>query len=493
MTRGNAAAWFSAALLATLTLTHAGYDTSEGSDHVRTALHWLETGTLGQPSQPAGIFVRGTDGRFYPADELGNILWVMPGALAGLGLEALLGRHVAGSDARVAELAASFLSPVFVAATALGFWKWLEWGFAAGLRLRLASSTLLVFATLLLPYSRSLSDVVATGCWITWGGALAARTAARGDTRSAVLAGVCLGFACLTRVTAAVAVVPIFIAMTARLHGTARWRLAGIVMAGALPSVLALMWFNDLRMGSAFLPAEMHPQFARTQPGSGSLAAGIAGLLFSPGKSIVLFAPAMLIAAAGWPRMWRASRAGALVAAATLLLFLAAHGSLASWHGDWGWGPRYFVSIIPVLWLPAIFVLPALASRGPARAAIASLLAISIAVQTAAIVVNWQYQYQAMRADGRMHDGMPWSIDNQLTDALRAAAGNVARMAGADVPARELPFVSRATYLASTGINVWWVTSIRAGVPPVPVAAAALALVLFAGFAWRRVFRLARR
>lgn len=491
MTRGRAAAsWFSAALAATLTLAHPGYDTSEGTDHVRTALHWLETGSLGQAEQPAAIFVRGTDGLFYPADELGNILWVTPGAAAGLAVESLFGRDVGGANERAANLTASFLPVLFITAMAAGFWKWIEWGFAAGPRLRALATALLVFATMLLPYARSLSDVVATGAWLTWGGAFAARAAVRLDTPSALLSGLCLGFAFLTKLTAGVGILPIVLGMMAKAPANRRWTLAAVVFAGALPSLAAVMWFNDLRMGSPFLPAEMHPQYARTQPGGGSLLAGIAGLLFSPGKSILLFAPALAIAAAGWPRMLRASRADALTVAGTLALFLIAHGSLAAWHGDWGWGPRYFVFILPILWMPAIFTLRAIADRPRARLAAGVVVAASVAVQLSAVAINWQYQYQVMYADGRLHAGTYWSADNQLTDGIRAAFDNAARTFGVDRPARALPGVSRATFIASTGINVWWVTAIRMGLPPAPVGAAALALLLFAWFAWRRALRL---
>lgn len=485
--------WFGAATLATLALLHPGYDASEGSDHVRVALHWLETGRMGQADRPAGIFLQGQDGLYYPVHELGNIFWVMPAAAAGLALESTVGPQLLnGSDVRVAELAASFLPVLLVTATALGFWKWLEWGFDTPLRTRMSASALLVFATMLLPYSRSLADVVATGCWLTWGAAFAARAAATGRIASAAAAGVCLGFAFLTRVPAAVAILPIFIWMVARAPAASRWQLAAVAVAAGLPSLAGVLWFNELRMGSPFLPAEMHPQNAIVQPGGIPLHVGVAGLLISPGKSIFLFSPVLLLAAAAMPRMLRAARSQAWLVLAVLILFLAAHGSVPVWHGDWGWGPRYAVFILPILWLPAIFVLdPDRAGRG-SRHAIAAIVAASLAVQATAVIINWQYRYQLIHIDGRLDPQTPWRLDNQLTDGLRGAAGNLARMAGADVPVRDVPGVSPQTLIASTGVNVWWVTALRLGLPPAPVLGAAGALAAFAWLAWGRARRSVR-
>lgn len=493
MNGARAFRWFGAATLATLALLHPGYDVSEGSDHARTALHWLETGRLGQSDRPSGIFVQGPDGLYYPAHELGNIVWLTPAAAAGLAAERALGvSSLSGTDARLAVLAASFFPVLLVTLIALGFWKLLQWGFAVEPRTCAAASALLVFATMLLPYSRWLGDVVATACWLTWGAAFAARASAGRRRGAAAMAGFCLGCAFLTRLPAGAAILPIVAAMIAKAARADRVRLGVTAIAAGLPALAALLWFNDLRTGSPWVPGLMHPQYAPTQPGSGSLAAGIAGLLVSPAKSLFLFSPVLLIAAAGVPAMLRRARVDALMVIATLVLFLLTHGSLRAWHGDWGWGPRYVVMVLPLLWLPAVFAADAIRASAAARRAAAVLIAASVAVQIAATIVNWQYQYQLMRHDGRMTNAMYWSADNQFTDAMRGASMNLARMAGAAVPARDVPGVSHQTLIASTGVNVWWVTALRLGLPPAAVLGAAGALAAFAWLAWRRVRGLVR-
>ena len=479
-------AWFAAATLATLALTHAGYDTSEGSDHARVALHWLQTGHPGMPTPPAVIFLQGPDGLHYPVHELGNILWLMPASAAGLALESITGRTTVAGGLRLAEVLASGMSIVFIALTAAGFWKLLEWGFSASARDRLVTATLLVFATILLPYSRALSDVVATGGWLIWGAAFAARASARGDRASAALSGLCLGCAFLTRVPSAVAIAPIFLAMLARTDRSRRWTLGAIAIAAALPAAAAGMWFNALRTGSPFVPAFLLPRYSFVQPGGGSLLVGVGGLLVSPGKSLLLFSPAILVGLAGLPRMMRERRADAWMVIGTLVLFLLVHGSLDDWHADWGWGPRYFVFIIPLLWLPSLWVFDALRPRTWMRRAVIALVAASVAVQLTALAINWQYQYQLMWHEGRMSEAMYWRADNQLTDAFRAAGANAARTAGGGPPAPVVPGTSAQTVVASTGINVWWISALRLGMPASMIVPVVLALAMFAVFAWRR-------
>ena len=484
--------WFGLALTLTLTLLHPGFDTSEGSDHLRIALHWLQTGELGLESPPAGIFQPGTDGKYYSAHELGNTVWLAPAAAAGLALEQASGSATL-AGIRTIELPAILMPPIFIALTALAFWKLLEWGFGIAPRLRIAASTLLVFGTMLLPYARSLTDVVATGCWLTWGAAFAARAAARGETRSAAIAGVCLGCAFLTRLPSAVVILPVFAWMLATAPRDRRVALGATAIACGLPALAGVMWFNDLRTGSPFMSAMLHPQYAISHPGRGSFVVGLTGLLISPGKGLLLFSPVMVVAAMGVPRMWREARAAAVMVLSSLALFLAAHGSLYSWHGDWGWGPRYFVFVLPLLWLPAAFAVDLLRRSMRVRRIAMALAIISIAIQASAIVTNWHYQYQVRGMEGRLRAGMHWSADNQLTDAVTGAVRNVSRLAGLDVPVTIPPGVSHHTVLASTGINVWWVTALRAGFAPWQVIPPAALIAAIAAIAWRRVMRSVRR
>ena len=481
----RALVWFLTALACTLALLHSGFDTTEGSDHARTALHWMESGSLGQAARPQGVFAQGPDGLFYPVHELGAVLWQLPAAAVAIATERMLGPVSAPHTP--SEIIMSFGSLLVPLVTAAGFWKWLEWGFAAPLHARLAGSALLVLTTMLLPYSRMLSDVGATGAWLTWGAALGARAGSTGGAWPAAGAGAALAFAVLTRIPAAVAAAPMFLVMIANARPERRARLAMAASSAALPALAALLWFNDLRTGSPFVPAFLLPEFDVVRMGTGNIFEGVFGLLASPGKSIFVFSPVLLLSVAGWRQLYRAAPVDALGVAAACAAFVLVHGTLGSWHADWGWGPRHFVFMVPIAWLPGALFVASLRAGTTQRRLAAALIAASLALQGASMIVNWHYQYQLMWAEGRLDDGTPWRADNQMTDMLRASGGAIARMAGADLPAPPvLAGVTPQLYDASAGINVWWITARRTGVPPWIVWPAVLVMATTAAVAWRR-------
>jgi hypothetical protein len=486
----HAIAWFSLALVLSLFLLHAGFDTTEGSNHTQTAIHWLETGRLGQIDKPADIFVRAADGLYYPAHELGAILWHVPAAAVVLAVERLPGARLPGTDARFAETAIAFNSLLFSLAIAAGFWKWLEWRFALTAGACLRATTVLMFATMLLPYSRALSDVSSAAAWLGWGLAFSSRATRGGGTGSALLAGICLGAAGATRTSTAVVILPIVALLAAQSPRRMRARHLAALVAGAAPFVAMVLWFNDLRMGSPWMPALLHPQYAIVHPGLGSWTDGVFGTLVSPGKSIFVFSPILLLSLVGAARLWKDARGEAVAILASLVLFLAAHGGNQAWAGDWAWGHRYSIFIIPLLWLPGALLFVRLGPGSRGRRAASALLALSLAVQALPLLVHWQYQYSRMWGEGRLNQSTPWSADNQLTDALRAAPANVARTFGAPIP--EPPAIegmARATHLAATGINIWWITALRAGAPSLAVWALVLTVAALACLAWRRTLR----
>jgi hypothetical protein len=487
--------WFVLALAATLLLLHAGFDTTEGSNHAQTAINWIETGRLGQPERPARIFVQGIDGLYYPAHELGAVLWHLPAAAAVLAVEWAAGSpQIPGSDARFAHTAITFNSLLFSLAIATGFWKWLEWRFALTAAARLRATTVLMFATLLLPYSRALTDVSSTAAWLVWGMAFTARATRGGGAWAAALAGVCFGAAGATRTAAAAVILPMMAVLAVESSGRSRVRHLAALAAGALPFVLLVLWFNDLRTDSPWLPALRHSQYANVQPELGNYPDGVLGTLFSPGKSFFVFSPILLLSVAGFARLWKEARVEAAALAASLALFLAAHGGIQVWTGDWAWGPRYSIFITPFLWLPGALLYVRLVPGSPGRRAASALLVVSLAAQCVPLAINWQYQYHQMWAGGRLDGGTPWRADNQMTDALRAAPANIARTFGADIPLPgAVPGMSASSMLASTGINLWWVTALRAGVPPAIVWPMVLTIAAVAAAAWRRAWRAARQ
>ena len=72
---------------------------------------------------------------------------------------------------------------------------------------------------------------------------------------------------------------------------------------------------------------------------------GLFGFLFSPGKSIFLFAPPIVLALAAVPRLWRDPQWRGLACIATLvpLTYLLFYSTYTQWEGGYCFGPRYLI------------------------------------------------------------------------------------------------------------------------------------------------------
>jgi hypothetical protein len=93
------------------------------------------------------------------------------------------------------------------------------------------------------------------------------------------------------------------------------------------------------------------------EPGfSTPLLEGLGGILFSPGKSLFLYAPVLLLAPIGlWLMFRRKETSGKLTVA--LILAEVAAGLLFNslwwaWTGNFAWGPRLIMPILPLLIWP---------------------------------------------------------------------------------------------------------------------------------------------
>jgi len=115
---------------------------------------------------------------------------------------------------------------------------------------------------------------------------------------------------------------------------------------------------------------------------TGNLLAGLAGLLFSPSRGLLVYSPVLLfLAPAVW--LWRRARRGRVVGACAL--FAAAHVLVhAVWPIWWGgdcFGPRLLAETLPGLVLLLVPLLEWLERIRLARVAFIALAAFSVFVQ----------------------------------------------------------------------------------------------------------------
>jgi hypothetical protein len=122
-----------------------------------------------------------------------------------------------------------------------------------------------------------------------------------------------------------------------------------IALVPLVAALLVHMAFNWLKW-EAWLESPMVGQRAEF---SNPLWVGVRGFLFSPGLSVFVYSPLLLLAPFGMRELWRrwpAECVAFLGVAVSLLLF---HSKFDRWTGLWSApGPRYLFLAVPILMLP---------------------------------------------------------------------------------------------------------------------------------------------
>jgi hypothetical protein len=204
-----------------------------------------------------------------------------------------------------------------------------------------------------------------------------------------------------------------------------RRRSALWLLAGAVVPLVALLYYNlnfigNLAGGYGLAP---HKEFVRLN------LSGVAGLLVSPARGLLVFSPFLVFIPLGLVQRLRAPGSRGFAVA----LSFAVAGqfiiySQADWRAGVSWGPRWLTDLLPILvWMlaPVPFVLRPVA-RGLLSITMTAAMALSIGVQTI---------------------GAFW-----YTGASDAAifAGNPASMSGAWNP-RNVPFITELSHPHARG------------------------------------------
>ena len=159
----------------------------------------------------------------------------------------------------------------------------------------------------------------------------------------------------------------------------------GWVAVGGLPVAAALGLYNWARFGNP-----LESGYARWEQFGTPVWEGVAGLLFSPGKSIFVYAPVLLLLLFWAPAFWRRSRWLAATLLVVFALHLGVYGAWWVWWGAWAWGPRFVVPLMPL----AVLLLAAGLERALARksvlelAAMGVLATLGLAVQALGVAVD---------------------------------------------------------------------------------------------------------
>ncbi|MEA2233157.1 MAG: hypothetical protein QOD83_2973 [Solirubrobacteraceae bacterium] len=349
-----------AVALALLLLGQAQVTVLDGSSMLAVARSIVHHGTL---AVPAPLGVPGHDGLSYSKyGLLLPLLSVIPVAVAQP-LGAVMGRL----DLWEAALAASIMPLVTGALVAALYLLGRRLAAPRAAAALVAAGT--VLGTYLLPYGRDFftEPLVALGLVVMVERALAGRE---------LQAGAALAFAVLARPQSALFVPLLFGFLLLRGGGPSAVvrTLAPLAVAAAITLAYNLYRFADpLQFG--YKPP-VDPGF--TTP----LLDGAAGLLFSPEKSIFVFAPAIVLVPWAVVALWRRQRS---VVVLVLALFAATFALAATWHswqGGWSWGPRL---VLPGVAVVLVLLAPWIAQSTARMRIAAALFAVGFVVSLAAL------------------------------------------------------------------------------------------------------------
>jgi hypothetical protein len=315
---------------------------------------------------------------------------------------------VPAEDTDLVVAFASCLSSATFAALTVTFFFLLLSGIGIPLRAALMATAMVGLATPIFAYSgwlfsEPLSAAIFTGvAWLVF-------RPKRGDRiheeperqsvsresvslRTAALAGLVLGLATIVRPTNVLAIGIFMLALLAR-DGKAALRTACVMCATSAIGVAILLAHNALLFGSPFAfgyptAAEGGKQLNRFDT---PFLTGVYGFLFSPGKSVFIFAPPVILALAGLRGLWQRERGLAALAVLFPLIEVLFFAKYSQWEGGYCVGPRY---LVPALVFLSLGLGPVLAdararSRSPLKVIAVVLLVLGALVQGVSLATSF--------------------------------------------------------------------------------------------------------
>lgn len=408
---------------------------------------------------------RGVDGRYYSQYGIGQSLYNIPFYAVGRVIQHVTGLRPGKPDSLLkagvgmgsAVAAAGTVAVVFVFALVLT---------GRAVPALLAAATCGV-GSLLWPYAR-FGFNAPLAAWLLTTAVTSLWIGDRHDRlRPIVVAGFVAGAAWLTRHEFALIIgaLVVWLAAADRTAPGRRWRrliafLPGILVAGVIWSA-----YNTSRFG--------HPLVVGYQPRYS--AEGYWGLLASPGGSIFLYSPSVIVGLVALVAIARRDRATAWLLGLPALVQFVFVGALTDWPGGRSYGPRYLVPVLPLL---AVAVAPLFQRAAPrGRRVILMTVAVSALVQLPGVFVDYSRVGQDWA--GRAHPDdvrsrlSLWSASPLVLNARTTATAvpmNALYLTGraqpptVDVQASEerRDFAQQFTF----SLDFWWVYLCYLGVLP---------------------------
>lgn len=357
--------WIGAVVLCLSVLFHGGdIGWSDGMSMYQVTRSIVEDGDV---AIELGVVWEGADGGYYSPFGIGLSVVALP-----VYAVVRILRVVWPVPEQFSQAFVALLSPVFLALMAVAVYR-LARRLRAGVSISLVVGLGAVVGTFVLIYGKAF-----------WSEPLAALLVTvaieRTLSRAPVAAGAAAAGAALTRPQ-------LFLFAPLLLWGL--WRQGGVrdAVQALVPLGVATViqvWYNVVRwddpLNFGYSGTEVPQGF--TTP----IVDGLGGLLFHPQKSLLLFAPIVLLVPFGLVQLWRSgARIAFWIIVGNLVIALALSATWWDWGGGFTWGPRLLIPGV----IPAVSALAPWADRSSGRRrAVVLLFALGALVSAPSLAVG---------------------------------------------------------------------------------------------------------
>jgi hypothetical protein len=148
--------------------------------------------------------------------------------------------------------------------------------------------------------------------------------------------------------------------------------------------------YNRVRFGSVL-------DFGYHEEGfSGSLWSGLYGFVLSPGRSVFVYSPVLILVLFGLVPLWRRCRAESAMLLGAAAVITLCYAKWHNWPGGWAWGPRFLVPVVPLLMVFTAEAWQSALSRTGVliRGALVLLVLVAVLVQIPGVAVNPMTYYR---------------------------------------------------------------------------------------------------
>jgi len=195
-----------------------------------------------------------------------------------------------------------------------------------------------------------------------------------------------------------------------RVERVGKWLLAGLCGTGGI--IILLGWYNYIRFGSVLESG--YGLCTSTALGGRDIFGSqplptLAAKLFSPGKSIFLYNPVLLLFPVCIYGFYQRHKVVVLATFSAVVSSFIFHSFHTTWAGDYAWSIRYEVTVLAFLVLPLawLFSRP---MKSMVKILVILLVSISCAIQLASVVYKFELEFMQNPNHCIIPDDYVWDL-----------------------------------------------------------------------------------